>query len=191
MKGILNRTILIASVLVALAVILNNWLSGQREQQVQRREEASLHIPDYFLRGFAATTMDQQGLPDHQLAGELMLHYGDDGSMELTQPHLTLYAKGKAVWHLEAAKGVLDAGGTVLTLSGGVHIHREDTTGRLELITDNMLIRPKDRYAETDAALSVHHAQGQLDAVGLRAYLNDERLLLMSQVRGRYVPTQP
>lgn len=191
MKWIINRNILIASVLVALAVILNNWLSGQRQQRTQQREAAAQHIPDYFLRGFTATTMDMQGQPDHQLSGELMLHYGDDGSMELTQPRLTLYAKGKALWHLAAAQGVLNAGGSELTLSGGVRIHRVESAGPLELTTDNMLIRPKQRYAETDAALTLLHPQGKMEAVGLRAYMQEERLVLLSQVRGRYVPTQP
>lgn len=191
MKLGINRTILIASLLVAVAVILNNWLSGQREERARERGEAQQHVPDYFLRGFVATTMNQQGRPDHQLAGEMMVHYGDDGTMELTQPRLTLYANGDAAWHVDAARGLLSEDGAQLELSGGVRISRADQGALLELTTNNMLIRPKERYAETEAPLTLTHPQGQMEAIGLRAYMREERLLLLSQVKGRYVPTQP
>lgn len=188
----MNRRILIATLLVALAVLLNNWLSGKREESRREKEEAGLHVPDYFLRDFTATTMNSAGRPDQRLQAALMQHFGDDGSMELTQPRLTLYAndKGGEPWQISAARGQVRAGGREVVLSGDVRMHRSDNGQELELQTDNMLIRPQQRYAQTDAPVTVTAPQGRMTAVGLRAFLTDQRLELLSRVRGDYVPPQ-
>ena len=183
----MNRRILIITVLVALAVLLNNWLSGQREESKREQEAATEHVPDYFMRDFTATTMNQAGKPDQRLQAQLMQHYGDDGSMVLTQPQLTLYAKGQAPWLITAARGEVRNDGKEVLLSGGVRMNRSSNNEQMELVTDNMLIRPQQRYAQTDAPVTVTAPQGKLTAVGLRAYLADERLKLLARVRGDYV----
>ncbi len=184
----MNRRILIVTVLVALVVLLNDWLSDQREEAAREQAAAVRHVPDYFLRGFVATTMDDRGRPEQRLAADEMLRYADDGSMELSQPRLTLYGDGDTPWQIDAARGHLNRDGTRMQLSGGVRVTRDEPGERLELTTDDMLLLPKQRYAETDAPLTLTHPRGRVDAVGLRAYMKDERLVLLAQVRGDYAP---
>ncbi len=182
----MNRRILIITVLVALVVILNNWLSDQREDTAQERAAEQRHIADYFLRDFITTTMDDRGLPEQRLAAEQMLRYADDHSMELMQPRLTLYVTDEAPWQIDAAHGHVSGDGTQIQLGGGVRVTRNENGEQLELVTDDLLLQPRERYAETDAPLTLNHSQGRVDAVGLRAYMKDERLELLAQVRGNH-----
>lgn len=185
----MNRRILLVTMLVALVVLLNNWLSGQREEATAEREAAARHVAEYFLRDFAATTMDAQGRPEQRLTAGQMVRYADDGVMELTEPRLTLYADGAAPWQIDAARGQLSGDGERLQLEGGVRVTRAEADGLLELTTNTLLLKPRDRYAESDAPLTLTHPQGRVDAVGLRAYMKEERLVLLAQVRGSYVPS--
>jgi len=185
----MNRRILLATLLVALAVVLNNWLSGQREEAAREREAAVRHVADYFLRDFVATTMDRRGRPEQRLAAGEMVRYADDGSMELSEPRLTLFADDGAPWQIDAAHGHISGDGERMQLGGGVRVTRAEDGGLLELTTAELLLKPRERYAETDAALTLSHPRGRVDAVGLRAYMKEERLLLLAQVRGNYVPS--
>ncbi len=183
----MNRRILIITVLVALVVLADNWLSKRREQKLPAAVTAG-HIPDYFLRDFTATTMNPQGQPEQRLTAQLMDHYSDDDSMELTAPQLTLFQPSGAPWHVVAARGRIIDGGREVRLSGGVRMSHVDQGATTTLTTAHLLIRPKQRYAETDAAVTVTTPQGQVDAVGMQADMAAQRLLLLSKVRGTYVP---
>ena len=48
----------------------------------------------------------------------------------------------------------------------------------------DVLVRPDSRYAETAAPARAVTPGGELRAVGVRAYLDQERLELLSEVRG-------
>lgn len=186
----MKRPLLIVSLLTALGLFVH-WLSGLREDAKQESAEAARHVAEYFLRDFTTTTMDPQGRPEQRLAAELMQRYADDGSMELTEPRLTLYGEtdNVAPWQIDAARGRISGDGKHVQLDGGVRMTRMEDNGMLELVTDDLLLMPKERYAETDAPLTVTYPQGRVDAVGLRAYMQDERLVLLAQVRGNYVPS--
>ncbi|GAB4289398.1 MAG: hypothetical protein Kow0096_02300 [Thiohalomonadaceae bacterium] len=186
----MNRRLLAFLVLVALA-LLAHWLSGQREEAARERAAEARHVPEYFLRDFIATTMNLAGRPDQRLAAAFMLRYADDGSMDLTEPRMTLYdtADDTPPWQIDAARGLVSGDGREVQLSGGVRLTREEAGGLLVLTTDAMRLRPKERYAETDAPVTLTNPEGRVDAVGMRAYMKEERLVLLAQVRGNYVPS--
>lgn len=186
----MNRRLLAITVLIAVA-LLAHWLSGLRDEAARERAAAARHVAEYFLRDFVATTMNLQGQPEQRMAAELMLRYADDDTMDLTEPRLTLYGETTDVapWQIDAAHGHVSDDGRQVQLGGGVRVTREENGGVLELITDELLLRPKDRYAETDAPLTITHLQSRVDAVGMRAYMKEDRLVLLAQVRGNYVPS--
>lgn len=182
----MTRRIVLVVGLTAVAALIYNGLADRPVYVTEQQTEAERHVPAYFLHDFVATTMDDAGRPAQSLAAARMLRYADDGSMELTEPRLTLYQDGEAPWQAAAAHGRLSADGERMQLGGGVRVSRAGDD-RLELVTDELLLHPKAHYAETDAPLTLTHALGRIDAVGLRAYMKDERLVLLDQVRGNYV----
>jgi lipopolysaccharide export system protein LptC len=186
----MNRRLLVITLLFSLG-LLAHWLSGQREEAAEERAAAARHVAEYFLRDFVTTTMDLQGRPEQRLAAAQMLRYADDGAMELTAPQLTLYEEDAAAapWQIDAARGHISSDGREVQLDGGVRVTRGAGDDRLELTTAELLLKPRERYAETDAPLTLTQPQGRVDAVGLRAYMKEGRLVLLAQVRGNYVPS--
>lgn len=183
----MNRRILVITVLVALVVLANNWLSN-RQQRKRQAAVTAARVPDYFLRDFTATTMDTQGKPAQRLTAQLMDHYSDDNSMLLTAPQLTLYQRHGTPWQLDAARGRITGNGREVLLSDGVHMAHGNGPDRLTLTTDHLRVRPRRHYAETDAPVTVATPQGKVQAVGLRADLASGQLQLLAKVRGDYAP---
>lgn len=94
-----------------------------------------------------------------------------------------------APWHLTAEEGRIDQNGQLVTLFNNVRVYQESSAeGLLELLTSELRIKASQQYAETDKAVKMRAQQGHLDTLGMKAYLGEDRIELLSQVRGTYEP---
>ncbi len=187
----MNRRTLLFVLFALGALLLSNWLSRQAEDEQARSEQVRRHIPDYFLNDFTATTMGPTGQPEYRLSAERMEHYPDTDTSELTKPQMVFYRTGERNWHARANRGRVGPGGEVVYLSGNVEIHQPGVVGEppRRLVTDHIEMYPQRDYAETDAPVTVTGPRTRIDGVGLRAYLEQERLVLLSEVSGTHEPT--
>ncbi|GAB4344716.1 MAG: hypothetical protein Kow006_01020 [Gammaproteobacteria bacterium] len=178
-----------AILFVALALLA--WLSGWVADLVTPRpvaEKPPRHVPDFYLTGVEGWSMDDQGRLQHHLTAERILHYGDDGSVELERPRFFIHDGQQTRWEIRGEAGHSDAAGELVRLQGEVHMER--TSGKsAALYTRDLLFRPRQSYVETDAAVHFVEAAGEVHATGLRGYLGEAgRLELLSEVRGTYEP---
>lgn len=184
---------LLLAVLLALIALLAYRLLAQPEQKEPIDGSASQHIPDYFLHGATITQMNASGQPEQRLLADTLVHYADNGSMELSAPRLTLYSENAPAappWQLDAARALIAQDGKDVHLTGGVHISQQRPSGALELLTERMLLRPDEQYAETSAPLTLTEPGIRVDAVGMRYWMDKGRLELLAQVRGIHDPTR-
>src|SRR5690606_3438744 len=77
-----------------------------------------------------------------------------------------------------------------------VRVERTDAKGRPTILTTSrMTVWPEKDYAETKQAVRIDAANGVTTATGMKAYPNDGRMHLLSNVRGkhelRYDPPPP
>jgi lipopolysaccharide export system protein LptC len=181
------RVVVLALLLVAAATFW--WLS---KVGVDDGEKAATkaHEPDYYMQNFTQSTMDERGRLANRLSAEMMLHYADDDSTELVKPILDVYNDGPSPWRVRADKGWVSANNEVVLLTGAVHIWRDDLNGERELdvVTRDLRVLPKDRYAETDKEATIAGPGVQYNAVGMRAIFKENRLELLSRVKGRHEP---
>lgn len=172
--------------LAALSVWLLRTVQSQREPVAASRS----HTPDYFIENFTASAMDERGKLRDRLRAQVMFHYPDDDSSELTRPHVEIYRQDAPPWRIDSDKGWVSAKGESVLLQGEVFINRDAASkrGPVRIITRDVRIRPKDQYAETDQPVTILHAGAHVDAVGMRAYFEQGRVQLLSTVRGKYDP---
>jgi lipopolysaccharide export system protein LptC len=91
--------------------------------------------------------------------------------------------------HLTAEEGRIDQNGQLITLFTDVRVFQEsEQEGLLELLTSELRIKASQQYAETDKAVKMRAQQGHLDTLGMKAYLGEDRIELLSRVRGTYEP---
>jgi lipopolysaccharide export system protein LptC len=181
----------VSLVVLAVLALLSGYLAQRAEPPPDRPVFVDSARPDWFMDDFVATEMDATGRPKHRLEGTRMRHFPRDDSTDLSVPYVVFYRDGEPPWTVAAQRGWVSSEGRVILLNDAVHIHRDAAPGvrAVDVETDELLLRPDEEYAETDAPIRVRTADSLTTGVGVRVYLQEERVEVLSQARGRYEPT--
>lgn len=108
---------------------------------------------------------------------------------ELTEPKLTLLSANAPPWFITADQGKTKENGEIIHLWGNVHIWQKDTLGQIsELTTPYLVVKPEQQYAETDKPVMIISAGSKTNAVGMKAFLQQDTIKLLSNVRGIHEP---
>lgn len=182
-----RRFVILFSSLAAVA-LLSSWFLNSLDTEPRKRAEGARQRPDYYVENFTATTLDQSGFPTRRLDAAYMAHYPETDTHELTDPYLVLFAELATPWHVRSERGWLSPDGEDMLLLGKVHIWRNDSSGnrQVDIRTENLRVLPGTEYGETDERVVITTPSGESQGVGMRAWMGESRLELLSQVRTVY-----
>ena len=174
--------------LIVLFGVVGIWLAQESEKRLPAHKQAAPSGPDFYISRFSATEMNRNGRPWQRLEAESLVHYADSDTTELTRPYAILFSPGNADWHLSADKGLIEERGELIHLTGNVLVKHLQHKGEqaVELRTNKMRVWPEDSYAETDDPVAITSDGSRVNAIGMRAYFEEERVELLSAVRGYY-----
>ena len=152
--------------------------------------QLALHDPDYYLVNFTLTTMNDSGVPKHELTADNMYHYPDDDTATLANPRLVIYHEEADSWEIRADRGLVSEGGESVFLQGDVFVNRLDDRPdhQLEIITRDLTVKTEEETASTEQAIIIKDHYGVTEGVGMQANLKARHFQLLSQVRGNYQP---
>lgn len=177
---------------VAAALLFVGWRlftppAERAPEQVSGEEARS----DYYVAGATLLRTDEQGRPELEISAKRMLHLQDNDTWLLESPTMRVFTDSGEPWHGQAESGRIWADGEEAKLLGEVRLWRESSGQNRPLTVDtqDVYLRPQQKYAETDAQAVITQLDSRLVGVGARVYLDEERLELLSNVSGRYVPT--
>jgi lipopolysaccharide export system protein LptC len=179
--------------LVPLALLMLVGASTWWLVHLEKREKGAArgpHEPDSFMEGLTRTTMDANGRLKERLFADRMEHFPDDDSTELVRPRLELYNPEGIPWHVTAEHGWVEAHGDKALLKGHVRVWRKDPAGRpeVEVFTNQLQVYREGEYAETKAPTTIKSPTSVSHGIGMRYYLKEERLILLSKVKTHYEP---
>jgi lipopolysaccharide export system protein LptC len=130
--------------------LLSVWLQfGIIEQQsVERFDGDERHDPDYYMENFTAIGMDKGGKRKYVLEAERMVHYPDDDTALLDNPHIIQYEPGLAPRHSYSESGWMGPDGNEVLLTGNVRVvqgrapedSEAENTGGGVLTTDKLRV---------------------------------------------------
>ena len=176
-------------VLIGLAVASSIWLArlGSTGTVVERFEGRA---PDFTMEEFEVTSMGEDGTPLRRLSAAYMAHFIDTETKELNHPHLVVYRADAEPWHVASERGWVSADNEVLMLLGKVNIWRNKPDGKPEIHieTEDLKVLPREEYAETELPVSISTPESLTHGTGMRAYLGESRVQLLSNVRTRIEP---
>ncbi|NNM01177.1 MAG: LPS export ABC transporter periplasmic protein LptC, partial [Gammaproteobacteria bacterium] len=139
------------------------------------------------MEGMLRQTTDRDGRLKTLLRASRAEHFPADDSTELTQPRMEIYNDSNRPWHVVAERGVVSGDGNVVILFGRVDAWRKREDGNLEidLTTTGMRILPREKYAETDTAVTIRTPGSETRATGMRANFGHNRIQLLKDVDSR------
>lgn len=131
--------------------LLSTWLQfGIIEQEQVVFDGKQRHDPDYYVENFTAVGMDENGQRRYVLEAERMVHYPDDDTALLDNPHVIKYAEGSPPQHTYSDSGWVSSDGNEVLLTGNVRVIQytvgeKDANGgslapKNEIITDKMRV---------------------------------------------------
>ena len=183
---LLRREHVVISALVVIATFSWWWLSRHEPAKTDLALVAQEEL-DGYLNDFIATTMDDQGKPNHRLEADRMVLYTGTKLSQVDNPFLTLYQENKNPWLIRAEYGLVQTEQDIVFLTGNVRMTHEDKKGYMtEILTEQLEVQTKKQYAQTEHEVVVNDHSGFLAGKGMQAFLDEGQLTLLEEVRSRY-----
>lgn len=109
--------------LFGLLGLLSIWLQfGIIEQEQVVFDGDERHDPDYYIENFTAVGMDEKGRRRYVLEAERLVHYPDDDTALLDNPHIIQYEDDAPPRHTYSESGWVSSDGNEVLLTGNVRV---------------------------------------------------------------------
>lgn len=172
------------ALLVAALGYWNIDSSTSTDLQVLPTSEKTI---DFFAQGTQTLQFTDEGSIQYELSSTRLEHTQDDDITLLLQPNLLLFRGTDLPWHISSDRSLVSPEGKEVELISNVRIERTDEQGRPTILTTEQLTYvPATEYAHTKQAVKIEAANGITTGVGMQTYLNESKMRLLSNVRGRH-----
>lgn len=151
--------------------------------------------PDFFMRNIEYKQMDKAGGIQNQLQAAAINHYAGEDSYIFEKPRLEMADKDKNIWHISSSKGSSKGGADAIHLWDDVTItqqnkaHKGRVAEDINIATSDALIKPDQKLASTDKAITITQGKTAVHAVGAEVNFATSTVKLLSQVQGQYATT--
>jgi lipopolysaccharide export system protein LptC len=164
------------------------WLNQQVHPMAPIPDDSKRHDPDFIVGKLVATTLDEKGAPHFILFAQKMVHYPDDDSTHLDDPHLSTLYPDRPPVYTSARLGEISSKGNDVYLHDEVKVVRaaNATQSEMTLTTTYLHAVPDLDLVDTDRPVTMTDAHNVIQAVGM-TFDNKARVIkLLAQVRSQH-----
>lgn len=184
---------LLVGALVIIFVALK--YSGSVEELIDPTQDKKV-FPQVFMTDVEMCEFAQDGSLRFQLKTPLIRHFQVTEKASAADytlfdaPKMLFSGNGnKPDWNISAQLGRNDTNGEIFTLSTDVLAQQvSQTQGIVTISTSEMRLNTREQFAETDKAVTMRSAKTHLQTQGMRAYIKQDQIELISNVTGTYAP---
>jgi lipopolysaccharide export system protein LptC len=175
-------------VIVALLVAtLGYWNLNPESFNGQPAKAEANNAVDFYATNTYTVQYQADGKLHYDLTADKVEHIKASDITLMTKPNMNLFRGTELPWKIRSDHGEVSPGGTEVELIDQVRVDRTDAKGRPTVLTTSRLtVFPEKEYAQTQQAVRIVAANGVTTAQGMKAYMNDGRMLLLSNVRGQH-----
>ncbi|MBX2807952.1 MAG: LPS export ABC transporter periplasmic protein LptC [Cellvibrionaceae bacterium] len=195
------RSFLVLISLALLAVLL--WYSPPKEfSTLLESKNSGPAFPQLYLKNADTHQYNRHGQLTYRLHAAALYYFENEhpsaiappqqtekDRIDYQRPRLWLYDdRGEISWKISSLTADSDGEGKRIALRGDVLIEQlHPDSDKAKLQTEFLLIFPDSQYAETDKAVIIHELTGTTQTTGLKAFFQQQRIELLSNVSGHYV----
>ncbi|AIR88013.1 LPS export ABC transporter periplasmic protein LptC [Pseudomonas cremoricolorata] len=182
------RNIALFSVIAVLFAAVGYWNVSPEsfldDKPVAQVDENAI---DYYAINAHSVQFLPDGKRQYEMTADRIEHVKVSEMTLVSKPDLQMYRGTTFPWHVQSERAEVNPDGTEVELIDSVRISRTDEQNRNTLITSTrMTVFPQKQYAQTEQAVRIDGAGGTTTGKGMKAYLKDGRMDLLSNVRGQY-----
>ena len=113
----------------------------------------------------------------------------EDGVVNMQGVHVIYEPEAEIPWDLRADTGNIPPSVNIIQLAGNVIAATQDDLETRMTIRTSYLELDTDTYiAKTSSKVTIDYSQHRVYATGMRAYFKEDRLQLISEVNGKFLP---
>ncbi len=184
-----QRNLLITLGLIAFVIV--NWWLLKPSADAPADDPATEDQPiGWYVRGATIIGAGESGEPVYRLTARLIEQNPVDDSANLTQVRVRYDAGADLPWQLTAREGWIAADGQTIRLTGNVVLRDEPADGVVPTVvrTDALEMLIDSDLARTDQEVRIERGRNTLTALGMTAFLREDRVQLQSDVSGLFQP---
>jgi len=173
-----------------LALAGSGWYFASSTPVIKLDDQTLSTTPDTIIRELTVQQFDAKGQLSHYLQTPLMHHVPMDDTHQLDTPHIIIAQPNQPSWEINAREAIALKGGHHITFKKNVTIHQKKDEHREEttLTTEELTYFPKTQLAITEKNITMMQAKNTVRSTGMKAWLADNRVQLLSNARGTYAP---
>ncbi|MBU0807148.1 LPS export ABC transporter periplasmic protein LptC [Pseudomonas sp. MIL19] len=172
---------------IALVAALGYWNLSPDGFNQQPDSAVTDNAIDFYATNTYTVQYQVDGKLHYELTADKVEHIKASDITLMTSPNMDLFRGTALPWKIRSERGEVSPGGTEVELIENVRVDRTDAKGRPTILTTSRLtVFPEKEYAQTQQAVRIVAANGVTTAKGMKAYMNDGRMLLLSNVRGQH-----
>ncbi len=145
---------------------------------------------DYYFLGTRSKHFDEQGRFSYEFQARRIEHFVSGDYTLVDAPTMMLYPEDGVPWMVQARQGRAEAGNDSFELWENVRVNRDTPDDPLQMKTEKLTLQPARNLATTEEDIVITNPRGRVDATGLKAYIDKNRLELLSNVRMYHDPVQ-
>ena len=147
-----------------------------------------LSIGYYMNNASLVTTGDDGGVLFRATAISASQSFDDD-TINLREVHVTYAPRTNVPWTIRANTGAIPPDGNIIRLSGNVVAQTtNDGNAAVTIITDYLELDTETYIADTQQDVAIDYTGNRVFATGMRAFFKEDRLQLISNVNGKFIP---
>lgn len=180
----------IAYVVVLIAGAIGSWYLTRSE--LPRRVDDLSYEPvhrGYYLKQARILGIGEDGTALYEIEAEYAVQQ-EDNRIEFTNVRIRYSPESGVPWTIDADEATLSEDSPRITLRGHVLVLNKGETAAddTEIRTEYLELDPKLFIAQTDARVQIRFGARSVTATGMLASLNDDRIELKANVRGKIAP---
>ncbi len=178
------RLVLLLIAAVASGVLLVR--SNEEAPTIKRKPELGI---GYYMQQAELTRTGETGQVLYKVQTDRATQITDDGIIELDGVQVSYDPLAEVPWDMRADKGYLLSEQNIIQLSGDVIAEtRGEPQAPVRISTDYLEMNTETYIADTDRDVAIDYTNNKIFATGLRVFLKEERLQLISDVNGLFIP---
>lgn len=183
-RPILNMLALCVLVAAAAATW---YFSRPGEPQTTAIEPVDEQPPSYYLRDAEVLQTNDEGRPLYRIRAQYVEDRPDDRALVLDDVLIEWREADEVPWHVRAGHAIVWLERQILELEQGVELVREPRADGQSAVarTERLTLDPVEHVARADGEVMFIVGASTLTAVGLVAFLAEDRLRLLSNGHGR------
>lgn len=174
--------------LTLIALACSGWyFSG--EKVITKLDEQTLSTtPDTIITQLTLRQYNVKGSVSHYLQTPSMHHVPLNNTHHITTPHIIVVQENQPPWEIHAKEATAIQGGQQISFNKNVIIHQkqDEHTQESTLETEEMIYFPHKQLATTAKRVTFTQAGNVVTSTGMKAYLAENRVQLLSNAQATY-----